>query len=45
MCVAPFENNEWIWTRVKMNGASGKIEEQFYTKDNYRQQALGALDE
>ena len=45
MCVAPIESNQWIWARVEMNGATGKIEEQFFTKDNYRQQALGSLDE
>ena len=45
MCVAPVESNQWIWARVEMNGASGAVEEQFFTKDNYRQQALGSLDE
>ena len=45
MCVAPVESNRWIWALVEMNGASGTIEEQFFTKDNYRQQALGSLEE
>lgn len=43
MCVVPVESNQWIWARVEMNGADGTIEEQFFTKDNYRQQALGSL--
>ena len=45
ICVAPVESNQWIWARVEMNGASGAVEEQFFTKDNYRQQALGSLVE
>ena len=45
MCVSPVESNRWIWARVEMNGASGAVEEQFFTKDNYRQQALASLDE
>ena len=45
MCVSPVESNQWIWARVEMNGASGAVEEQFFTKDNYRQQALASLAE
>ena len=45
MCMVPIEANQWIWARVEMNGASGTVEEQFFTKDNYGQQALGSLVE
>lgn len=45
MCVSPVESNQWIWARVEMNGASGVVVEQFFTKDNYLQQALASLDE
>lgn len=45
MCVMPVESNQWIWARVEMNGATGAVEEQFFTRDNYRQQALGSLEE
>lgn len=45
MCVMPVESNQWIWARVEMNGATGTVEEQFFTRDNYRQQTLGSLEE
>ena len=45
MCVAPVEANQWIWARVEMNGATGTVEEQFFTKDNYRQQTLESLED
>ena len=45
MCMAPVDSNRWIWARVEKNGATGAIEEQFFTKDNYRQRALGSLVE
>lgn len=45
MCVMPVESNQWIWARVEMNGATGTVEEQFFTKDNYRQQAMSSLEE
>ena len=45
MCVAPVESNQWIWARVEMNSATGAVEEQFFTKDNYCQQALESLEE
>ena len=44
MCVAPVESNKWIWARVEMNGETGAVPEQFFTKDNYRQQTLDSLE-
>ena len=43
MCVAPFENNQWIWARVEMNSKTGTVDELFFTKDSYRQQSLPTL--
>lgn len=43
MCVAPVESNQWIWVRVEMDAAAGTIQELFFTKDNYRKQALPSL--
>lgn len=45
MCMTPVESNQWIWARVEMNGATGTVEEQFFTRDNYRQQALDSFEE
>jgi len=45
MCVTPVESNQWIWARVEMNETTGTIEELFFTKDNYCQQALRSLVE
>ena len=45
MCVEPVDSNRWIWARVEMNGSTGKIEEQFFTKDNYCKLALWSLVE
>ena len=44
MCVAPFENNQWIWARVELNEKTGKVEQEFFTKDSYCQQSLPSLD-
>ena len=43
MCLVPIESNQWIWARVEMNTATGAVQDQFFTKDNYGQQALGSL--
>ena len=43
MCVAPVENNQWIWARVEMNSKTGTVDELFFTKDSYRQQSLPTL--
>lgn len=43
MCVAPFENNQWIWVRVEMNSKTGNVDELYFTKDSYRQQSLPTL--
>ena len=45
MCLAPVESNRWIWAVVELNNVSGEICEHFFTKDSYRQQALGSLAE
>ena len=44
MCMVPVESNRWIWVRVEC-GRDGAVQEQFFTKDSYRQQALGSLEE
>jgi len=43
MCIAPVESNQWIWVRVEMDAAAGAVQEYFFTKDNYRKQALPSL--
>lgn len=45
MCMAPMETNQWIWVRVEKDDASGSVQEQFFTKDSYRKQALSSLQE
>ena len=45
ICVAPMESNKWIWVRVEKNDAEGCVQEKFFTKDSYRQQALTSLKE
>jgi len=43
MCVAPIESNRWIWVRVEKNTATDTIQETYFTKDNYRKEALPSL--
>lgn len=45
MCLAPMESNQWIWVRVEKDDAAGSVQEQFFTKDSYRQQALTSLQD
>jgi len=45
MCLTPMESNQWIWVRVEKDDASGSVQEQFFTKDSYRKQALSSLQE
>ena len=45
MCMAPMETNQWIWVRVEKDDVSGSVQEQFFTKDSYRKQALSSLQE
>lgn len=44
MCMVPVESNRWIWVRVE-NGKDGSVQEQFFTKDSYRQQTMGSLED
>ena len=44
MCVAPVENNQWIWARVELNEITGKVVQEFFTKDSYCRQSLPSLD-
>lgn len=34
------ESNQWIWVRVEKDDAAGSIQEQFFTKNSYRQQVF-----
>ena len=43
MCLAPVESNRWIWVRVEMDAASNTVRELFFTRENYREQALPSL--
>lgn len=43
MCVAPVESNQRIWVRVEMDAAASTVQELFFTRDNYRKQALPSL--
>lgn len=43
MCVEPVESNQWIWVRAEMDSAAGTVQELFFTRDNYRKQALPSL--
>lgn len=45
MCMAPIENNQWIWARIEMDAEKGSVEEAFFTKDSYGQQALPTLSD
>lgn len=45
MCMAPMESNQWIWVRVEKNDVERCVQEKFFTKDSYRQQALTSLKE
>ena len=45
MCLDPMEANQWIWVRVEKDDATGSLQEQFFTKDSYRKQALSTLQE
>jgi len=45
MCLAPVELNQWIWVRVEKDDGAGCVQEQFFTKDSYRKQALSSLQE
>lgn len=41
--VAPVESNQRIWVRVEMDAAAGTVQKLFFTRDNYRKQALLSL--
>lgn len=45
MSIAPLESNQRIWVRVEKDDAAGCVQEQFFTKDSYRQQALSSFQE
>lgn len=45
ICIDPMESNQWIWARVEKDNASGCVQEQYFTNDSYRKQALSSLQE
>ena len=45
MSVEPKEDNRWIWVRMRKNEETMKIEEEWYTKDNYGQEPWPSLQE
>jgi len=45
ICVAPAENNQWIWVRVDNDGLTKTISENFYIRSSYGHHSMGSLQE
>lgn len=43
--VEPKEDNRWIWVQMRKNEETMRIEEEWYTKDNYGQEPWPSLQE
>ena len=41
--IASIESDQWIWIRVEKDLESGRIQEEFYTRDSYLKNSLPSL--
>lgn len=41
--IAPVESNQWIWVIVEMDASTDTIQEEYFTRNNYREEALPSL--
>lgn len=45
LCIAPVENNQWIWVRVDKNSHTKTISESFFIRSSYGNHSMGSLKE
>ena len=41
--ISSIESDQWIWIRVEKDPESGRIQEEFYTRDSYLKNSLPSL--